>query len=177
MSAQPAPRLTYDEIREWAISLVRFTASDLARSMGVTYDIATRAVLALCEDEICRNTGDELDGPFGYEFVVEYVPPPPGPSQHPHGVDPVAQAVTQMRRLPTPQRGIPVRIRTNRKLGRALSTPGSRQFHKNRERNWERLQEAQAKRSAEAERRNKAAKEQRDRRAAARKAKAKRNQK
>lgn len=177
VSAQPAPRLTYDEIREWAIKLTRFTASDLARAMGVTQEVAERAVLALCEDGICANTGDELDGPYGYEYVVEYVPPPPGPSQHPHGQDPVGFAVAQMRRLPTPERGKPVRIRTRRMLGRSLSTPGARQHHKNREREYERQQAAKDARSLESQRKEREAKEKRAQRTAARKAKAKRNQK
>lgn len=46
-------------------------------------------------------------------------------------------------------RGQPVRIRTERKQGKARSTPGSRQRVVNNERNWDKLQEAKEKRERE----------------------------
>lgn len=150
MSAQPQPlELTYGEIREWAAILGCFTASDLARNMGVTYEIGVASVNALCMQGICRNTGDMLDGAYGYEYVIQYIPPPvTGPSSRERGPDPEQIAISQAGRIMV-ERGTPVRIRTTRKLGRALSTPGSRQKHKNRERNYQRQQDAKAARAAQ----------------------------
>jgi hypothetical protein len=136
--------LSYDEIREWAVILGAFTASDLARAMGVADEIGQRAVTALCTQGMCVNTGDMLDGPSGYEPVIEYVPPPPGPTSYDGGPDPVAQAVRDARI--EVDRGTPVRIRTERKMRRSLSTPGARQMHKNRERAYQRQEDAREKR-------------------------------
>jgi hypothetical protein len=146
VSARPQhSALTYSEIREWAVILGAFTASDLARAMGVDYDVGRRAVNALCMQGICANTGDMLDGPHGYEPVIEYVPPPPGPTHRESGPDPVETAISQAGRISV-QRGTPVRIRTERQMRRSLSTPGARQQHKNRERAYERQEEAKEKR-------------------------------
>lgn len=153
MSAQPKnTALTYAEIREWAIALGTFTASDLARAMGVDHDTGVRSVNALCRQGMCLNTGDMLDGQHGYEPIITYVPPPPGPSSRPQTPDPVQQAVSQAGRIIV-QRGDPVRIRTHRATARALSTPGSAQKHKNRDREYDKQQEAKAER-AEKQRQN-----------------------
>lgn len=148
MSAQPQPlELTYDEVREWASILRCFTSWDLARKMGVDHEIGVAAVNALCMQGICRNTGDMLDGPHGYEYIIQYIPPPAtGPSSRERGPDPVQTAVSQAGRISV-QRGTPVRIRTTRQLGRALSTPGARQKHKNREREYQRQQDARSARA------------------------------
>jgi hypothetical protein len=136
--------LTYDEIREWAVILGAFTASDLARAMGVDVEVGRRAVNALCLQEICVNTGDMLDGPHGYEPVIEYVPPPPGPTRYDAGPDPAQQAVRDARIVV--ERGTPVRIRTERQMRRSLSTPGARQQHKSRERAYQRQEDAREQR-------------------------------
>lgn len=148
MSAQPQPlELTYGEIRDWAAILECFTAWDLAQAMGVDHDIGVAAVNALCMQGLCRNSGDVLDGPYGYEYIIEYIPPPTtGPSSRERGPDPAKVAVQQAGAIAV-ERGTPVRIRTTRKLGRALSTPGQRQKHKNRERNFQRMQDAKAARA------------------------------
>jgi hypothetical protein len=146
VSAQPSG-LTYDEVREWAIMLGTFTAWDLARAMGVSHEIGRKAVGALLMQEMCRNTGDMVDGPEGYEHVVQYVPPPPGPSKREaSGPDPEQTAIRQAGKIAV-ERGTPVRIRTERKQRKSLSTPGARQFHKNRERNYQLQKEAKEKRA------------------------------
>lgn len=148
MSAQPQyTDLTFGEVRDWAILLRHFTAGDLAHEMGVDFETGRKAVNALILEGICRATGDEVDGRYGYEPIIEYVPPPPGPTKRePTGPDPVQTAISQAGRVIV-ERGTPVRIRTRRDTGRALSTPGSRQIHKNRERNYERMQEAKRERA------------------------------
>lgn len=153
MSAQPQPDgLTWSEVRDWATILQRFTASDLAHAMGVELEIGQRSVRALCAQGVCHDTGDRLDGPRGYEAVIQYVAPPPGPSKRaPSGPDPEQTAIRQAGKIAT-ERGTPVRIRLERKMRKSLSTPGARQFHKNRERNYQLQQEAKAER-AEAQKR------------------------
>lgn len=154
MNAQPqVDGLTYDEIREWAIELRIFTAWDLAREMGVEYEVGRRAVSALLLQGMCQDTGDKLDGPYGYESVVMYVPPPPGPTKRERGRDPEQVAISQMGRIEV-TRGTPVRIRSERKMRKSLSTPGARQFHKNRERNYQLQQEAKAQRAEEQKRKS-----------------------
>lgn len=151
MSSQPEPtdalELTYGEIREAARMLACFTATDLAHLLGVDHEVGVRAIEALCMHKICRNSGDLLDGRNGYEYVIEYVPVPAGPSQRERGPDPVQVAVSQAGRISV-QRGLPVRIRTGRMVGRALSTPGQRQKHKNNEREYQRQKEAKESRAA-----------------------------
>lgn len=146
-SEAQALELTYGEIIEFAAVLGHFTATDLARELGVDHETGVRAVGALCRQGICQNTGDPLDGPNGYEYIIEYVPPPAGPSQRPRHATPEQVAVSQAGRIVV-KRGEPVRIRTTRMLGRSLSTPGARQHHKNREREYQRQQTARSARAA-----------------------------
>lgn len=162
MSAQPQHDggLTYDEIRGWAIELGLFTATDLAHAMGVDRAIATYAIVALLEDNICVNTGDEIDGPSGYEYIIEYASMPPGPTRHDSGPDPVQRTIAQYKPIAV-QRGTPVRIRNEGKMRRTLSTPGARQRHKNREREYQRQQAVKEER---AERQSAKAKQQQQKR-------------
>ena len=64
-----------------------------------------------------------------------------------------------LRRTGYDPRGWPVRIRTERAQRRSLSTPGSRQFHKNRDREYQRQEQARMD-AIEAERRKRIAKTQ-----------------
>lgn len=147
MSAQRVyTGLTYGEVREWAVILEKFTAGDLAREMGVDYETGVRSVRALCMHGICRYTGDKIDGPHGYEEIVAYAELPDGPTSYePSAPDPVQAAIANARIFV--QRGEPVRIRTERKNRRGMSTPGQRQKMKNQERNYQRQQEAKVKRA------------------------------
>lgn len=149
MSAQRTHTgLTYAEVIEWAVFLGTFTAGDLANEMGVDLWTGGRCVEALVHQRVCRNTGDMIDGPNGYEYVIEYVQPPPGPTTRvPSGPDPIQQAISQAGRIVV-ERGNQVRIRTERKSRRGMSTPGQRQKMKNQERNYKLQVEAKAKRAA-----------------------------
>lgn len=147
MSTQPG--LTYAEVRWWACELGVFTAGDLADAMGVDYEVGRRSVAALCHQGVCHDTGSVIDGRHGYEYIIEYVELPAGPAEHETGISPEAIALREFRPLPTPPRGMPVRIRTERMMRRSLSTPGARQHHKNRERNYQRIQDARARRQLE----------------------------
>lgn len=149
MSAQPKyTGLTYDEVRDWARELGTFTASDLAFEMGVDHATGVRCVNALCRQGVCAGTGDHLDGPRGYEPIVTYVPVPPGPTSYDAGPDPVAQAISQAGRIVV-ARGEAVRIRTERKNRRGMSTPGQRQKMKNQEREYKKQVTAREARAEE----------------------------
>src|SRR3954469_13212204 len=74
--------VTYTEVRWWAIYLDTFTASDLADAMAVSRPVAQRFIRALLWHGICEDTGDELDGEYGSEPIISYVPLPPGPNEH-----------------------------------------------------------------------------------------------
>lgn len=142
MSAQRQPEgLSYGEIRDWAVILGCFTASDLAREMGVGYETGRRAVGALCMQGMCRATDDMLDGPQGYEPIIEYIPPPPGPTKRPTG-PPGPETIA----ISTPPRGVPVRLATPRARDN-LRTPGRAQKQKNREREYQRIRQAELERA------------------------------
>jgi hypothetical protein len=142
------PNVTYSEIRSWAVWLHTFTASDLADAMGVDLYWGQRGIKALLWHGICEGTGEFLDGPDGPEEIISYKPLPPGPNEHPHGPLPEVIAVVQMGgfEILSP-RGQAVRIRTERQMRRSLSTPGARQHHRNRERAWERAEQAKMERA------------------------------
>lgn len=76
---------------------------------------------------------EKLGGAF-----FAYVPPIPGGVQS----DLERRRLASAGAVPQVKRGMPVRIRTERKNARARSTPGSRQKVINQDRNWERLQAA-----------------------------------
>lgn len=68
--------VTYAEVRQWAVYLKTFTASDLASSMRTTQEVGERGVKALLWHGICRDTGDWIPGPDGEpEPLIEYIPP------------------------------------------------------------------------------------------------------
>jgi hypothetical protein len=141
-----SPGVTYAEIRTWCRWLHTFTASDLADAMGVDYEVGVRGVKALIWHGIVFDTGDEIDGPYGPEAIVEYAPLPPAPTHHPKGTPPEVIAVSQMGGwLLYDQRGLPVRIRSERDMRKILSTSGARSHHVNRERAYERQEEARKK--------------------------------
>lgn len=140
----------------WARILQVFTPGDLADAMAVDLEVARRGVRALIWHGIVEDTGDRFYTHYGEEPIIGYVPLPPGPKEHPTGIPP--ERLEGYTEVLSP-RGMRVRIRTERMTRRALSTPGSRQVHRNRERAWERQQQANRER-AERERRKRIARQQ-----------------
>lgn len=139
--------------------LMVFTASDLAYALRVTTGLADQFCVAMLRHEILFDTEDVLDGPDGDEVVWEMHPLPDGPNEHPHGVLPEVLAVMQMGGfLLYDQRGVPVRIRTERAQRQGMSTPGTRQGLKNRERAFRKGEEAKAERMLKDKKRNDARK-------------------
>lgn len=131
--------VTYAEIRTWARWLGSFTPSDLADAMGVDASVGERGVKALLWHGICQDSGVQVYDRSGEEPLIEYVPLPPGPREHATEVPP--ERLVGYTEVLSP-RGMPVRIRTERMMRQTLSTAGARQFHKNRQRAYERQQEA-----------------------------------
>lgn len=142
--------VTYTEIRRWAVWLDLFTASDLADAMGVDHAIGAKGIKALLWHGICEDTGELLDGTYGPEPVISYVPLPPGPTEHPHGTLPEIIAVMQMGGFEIFQpRGMPVRIRNDRDTRQNLSTPGARHKMKLSEQRYQSMIDAQERRRQE----------------------------
>lgn len=127
-----------------------FTAQDLADALRVPVELADKFVTALLYHEQIEDTGEVYDGPDGLESVYEMPPLPPGPTEHPHATPVEIMAVLAMGGFELfNERGMPVRIRTERDQGKARSTPGSRQKVKNQDRAYKREMEAKARRATE----------------------------
>lgn len=124
-----------------------FTAQDLADALRVPVELGDQFITALLWHEMVHETDDWVEGPHGVETIYELEPLPPGPNQRPRHTPPEISAVREFGGLLLYDlRGLPVRIRTERDQRRSLSTPGARQVHRNREREYERMQQAKAQR-------------------------------
>lgn len=138
--------VTYNEIRWWAVWLDKFTAADLADAMGVNVEVGERGVRALLWHGICEHTGVEFDTPYGQMPVVSYKPLPPGPTHHP--TRPPEWKTTPGCGSLAMATGMPVRLVDNTKRREAMQgTGGGRLRVKNRDRAYERMQEAIRKRA------------------------------
>lgn len=140
MTAQ-SQELGYGEIIEWARMLGHFTASDLARELGVSHEIGVRAVNALCRQGICCDTEDPLNGPYGPEPIIQYVPIPQGHTARQRRPTPEREAVTEALRIET-RRGEPVRARSRAGDNKLSVTGRRRRLQKQRDAEYERQQAA-----------------------------------
>lgn len=109
-------RVTYNEVRWWAVWLETFTARDMANALRVDLSQGERAVRALLHHGICEDTGDTFEGPDGEERIIRYKPLPKGPRVHPRETPPeivvVREAGGDPLRVP---RGLPVNMQTGRR--------------------------------------------------------------
>jgi len=141
-------RVTYAEVRRMARWLNAFTPRELAEALHVHEAVAERFVVAMLwtghvGGSVISDTGAWLDGPEGRETLYEIVPLPDTVYRRNRYLPPEVQAVVETGGLLLyNHRGLPVRIRTERSQRRAMSTPGSRQLHKDRERAYQRQQDA-----------------------------------
>lgn len=124
--------VTYSEVRDWAVWLNVFTATDMADAMGVDEAVGRRAVLALLWHGICEETGEVING---YP-LIRYKPLPPGPREHPH--EP-AEWETCDKEILSP-RGMPVRIRAGLHWRQRMKG-GKGADLKRQEREWVRQQQ------------------------------------
>ena len=133
---------TYDEARFWTVWLRVFTVRDLADSMAVTPE-SLRGFLIGMERHGTVTSMGSLDGTGEFESIVyEWVPLPPGPSEHPNGPLPEQMARQYGAYELAPERGYPVRIRTERDQRKSMSTPGARGHIKRREERYQKMQAA-----------------------------------
>lgn len=89
-----------------------FTATDLAQALHADHEVGVRGVKALLHQRIATDTGDTLPGEDGRdEALIEYVPLPEGPREHPHEVPPEIA-------VPREMGGDPLRVRRGMPIGR-----------------------------------------------------------
>lgn len=139
--------VTYAEVRRWARWLGVFTASDLADSVRCSHDVAEKFIKALTWHGICEETEDIIDGYYGPEYIVEYIPIPHQVHNRRKDTPPETIAVIEMGGFQLFNvRGEPVRIRSDKGTRKLMSTGGTRMKLLARERAYERQQEAIRKR-------------------------------
>jgi hypothetical protein len=130
---------TYDEARAWSVWLRVFTPRDMADAMAIDVESLRGFLVGLERNGTIRYAGSLSDDGGFEDAVYEFVPLPPGPKRHPVEVPP--ERLVGYGEVICP-RGMPVRIRTERSYGRAMSTPGSRGQIKRREQRYQRMREA-----------------------------------
>lgn len=139
----PSQAVTYVEVRWWAVWLDKFTARDLADAMGVSLEVGERGVKALLWHGICEETGVVWEGPDGPERVIGYKPLPPGPRD-------AFTHTPEWKTTPgcyaeAPVRGLPIRLVDNTDRRNMMQgTGGSRVRIKNRDKAYQRMQDAVA---------------------------------
>ena len=137
---------TYAEARMWIRWLNIFTPSDLADAMAVHQEVASRFVKAALWHGIIEDSGDSINGSGPREQIYHYKPLPPGPKVH-------ATMTPEWLATPgcyaeAPARGLPVRLVDNTQRRNLMQgTGGARLRVKNRDRAWERMQQAKMDRS------------------------------
>lgn len=117
---------TYAEAVAWARWLEVFTALELSESMAIAPQLALRFVKALVWNGSVRPVDALMNG-HGELDIVEYIPLPPGPSEHPHETPP--ELATPGVYSETPRRGLPVSMSAgrSRRSGVGQWRPGRQQ--------------------------------------------------
>jgi hypothetical protein len=144
-------RVTYNEVRRWARWLGVFTYEELADALHVHPEVGRRMVKALIYHGICEDTGDllpALEGD-GEIAVIEYIPIP-------WRIWPRDKRPPEWKSTPgcyelAPVRGLPVRIRSDKKHGRQMAqgSGGGRLRLLNAEKRYQAQVQAREKRAAE----------------------------
>lgn len=127
----------YSEARTWFQWSNIFMPSDIADFMGIDTSVAKRLIDAAVWHRIVKNT-EETDG---RETIFEYIPLPPGPRLHKTGTPP-ERITPGVYDLAPANRGMPVRIRTERDQRKSMSTPGARGVINRREQRYKAMLEA-----------------------------------
>lgn len=134
--AQPTG-VSYSEFIFWAATLKVFTVEDLCDTMGVSPHVAQRGITALLWHGICEDTGDLSSAG---DPIISYVPLPPGPNEHPTQAP---EWRTCQQDLVPPGRGLPIRLVDNTKRRNLMQgTGGTRLQVRNRDRAWEKAEQA-----------------------------------
>lgn len=140
--------LSYDETRLWTYWLRVFTPSDLAETMAVPVEAIEGFIVGLQRNGTIEDTGDMVNGSGPPEKVYSFIPLPPGPTEH-FTRPPEWQNTPGVGELAPANRGMPVRIRSERQMRKILSTSGAAAKHRQREKRYHKMQEDQAKRKEE----------------------------
>lgn len=121
--------ITYAEVRTWAIWLERFTAQDLADTLGAPLEVGERGVKALLWHGICEETGDRIRGRAGLEEIIRYIPPVPGSPPRPRHPPPEVVLYFELGGDPLKMpRGLPVPQGSKRDLSQSgMRRPTRRQ--------------------------------------------------
>src|SRR5688500_10751486 len=120
--------VTYEEVRMWCRWLQVFTVSDMANALGSSYEVADGFIFAAEIHGIITDTGDYVNGrEWGDEAIYEYVPLPPGPKEA-FTYPPEWRITPGVYDLAPRNRGMPIRIRSDKDARRHGSLPG--QGHK-----------------------------------------------
>lgn len=122
----------YSLARKFFVWLGTFTPGELADSMGIDDELAVKFIRAGCwkihsGEAILDDTGETVNGTYrGNEPLYTYRPiTEESPRNHPHHL-PEWIATPGVGSLAPRNRGMPVRIRTDRDTRRLMSTPGAR---------------------------------------------------
>jgi hypothetical protein len=129
--------IRYSEFRDWAVLLRLFTPSILADSMAVDEAVAQRGVRALLWHGIVRETGDFCWNGHGEEPILEWVPLPPGPTEHPTKAP---EWVVCGGQDAPPSRGLPVRLWDTKVDRRDRSRPGQAHQYRLRQKRFEEME-------------------------------------
>lgn len=138
--------LTYDESRMWTYWLRVFAPSDLAASMGVPVEAIEGFLIGLQRNGTIEDTGDRINGTGPEEPIFSFVPLPPGPTEHFTKEPPETLRRIGCYELAPSNRGMPIRLRSDREYRRAGSKPGEGHKMRLREKRYKKMQEAIEKR-------------------------------
>lgn len=142
--------VTYADARTWFAWLSKlgpFTVGELADAMEIADDLAMRFVRAGTwaihggqERSLLHDTGDMVNGTYrGEESLYQYVEiEDRSPRNHPHQ-PPEWISTPGVGALAPSNRGMPVRIRSDRDFRRLMSTAGSRAHVIQSEKRYERM--------------------------------------
>lgn len=139
--------VTYAEVRQWIVWLQTFTVSDVADAMGVEYEVADQFVFAAEIHGIIENTGDTVNGrEWGDEVIFSHVPLPPGPNNA-FTYPPEWKVTPGVYDLAPRNRGMPIRIRTDKDARRHGSLPGQGHKYRQAEKRYQREVKAREERA------------------------------
>lgn len=154
--------VTYADARTWfawlAISMGPFTVGDLADSMMIDDDLAAKFIRAGTwtihggvQAALLEDTGSIVNGTYrGDETLYQYRPIEDRVWRHHPHLLPEWQTTPGCGSWAPPNRGMPVRIRSDRDLRKLMSTAGSRSAVVQREKRYEMMmiERANAKRKS-----------------------------
>jgi hypothetical protein len=138
----------YAEFRQWVRWLRAFTPSEIAEVMAIHPQLAERFIKAGLWHEMIEDTGIRLNGAGPEEAMYRWIKLPSGPREHFRTWAPEwkPEVTPGCYSLAPRNRGMPVRIRSDKDRRRAGSKPGEGHRMRMNELAYQRHQEAIQKR-------------------------------